>query len=124
MEITQEHPTEGHNVIQSYERDHVMIHGERYQDSLIVSAERIISPWTQHEIAKLNQADLASTDEFVAELVILGTGAHLQFPPPPIMAYFQQKGIGFECMDTGAACRTYNLLLAEDRKVIALLRLA
>ena len=54
-------------------------------------------------------------------LVLVGTGVRQVFPPPEFGAQFLSAGIGFEVMDTGAACRTFNVLVTEERRVVALL---
>jgi uncharacterized protein len=55
------------------------------------------------------------------EVVLLGTGVRLYIPEIDITAYFNSRGVGFEVMDTGAACRAFNVLIAEDRRVVAVL---
>ena len=55
------------------------------------------------------------------QVLLLGCGPKLQMPPPDLRSALREKGIGIEPMDTGAACRTYNVLLAEGRAVAAAL---
>jgi uncharacterized protein len=62
---------------------------------------------------------MAAIVELAPEIVLLGTGASLRFPEPALLAPLYKAGIGVEVMDTPAACRTYNILLAEGRKVLA-----
>lgn len=72
-------------------------------------------------MADLQAQDLAALTTSGAELVILGTGHQQVFPPAAWLGLFAQQRIGLECMDTAAACRTYNILASEGRKVIAAL---
>lgn len=99
--------------------DHVMVNGERYDHSIAVLAEEVRSDWTVADFAALSAADF---DYFLAlkpDVLLLGTGARQQFPHPRLYRSLTDAGIGVECMDTAAACRTYNILVAEDRKVVA-----
>lgn len=99
--------------------DHVMVNGERYDRSIAVLAEEVRSDWAVADFDALSAADF---DYFLAlkpDVLLLGTGARQRFPHPRLYRSLTDAGIGVECMDTPAACRTYNILVAEDRKVIA-----
>ena len=82
-------------------------------------------------LRKLSPADVAALESrhldrvlaLAPEIILLGTGSRLVFPPRELMLRVQARGVGMEVMDTGAACRTFNVLLAEDRVVVALLLL-
>ena len=67
----------------------------------------------------LSAEDFAALLEYTPEVVVFGAGARLRFPQPRLTAALTNAGIGVEVMDTGAACRTYNVLLSEDRRVLA-----
>ena len=85
----------------------------------MVTPEQVLSDWQPQGFEALNEAHF---DYFLAlnpEVVLLGTGARQRFPNPQLIRALTAKGIGVECMDTPAACRTYNILMAEDRKVVA-----
>lgn len=99
--------------------DHVMVNGERYDRSIVVLAKEVHDDWT---VANFNELSVAHFAYFLAlkpEVLLLGTGAQQRFPHPRLYRALTDAGIALECMDTPAACRTYNILVAEDRKVVA-----
>ena len=105
----------------AYDTDYVAVNGVRHQQSLIVLPERIITEWqpgTPDTLTAEHFLELAGLD---LEILLLGTGPTLRFPSPRLMHALAQQGIGLETMDTFAACRTYNILAAEGRKVAAAL---
>lgn len=99
--------------------DHVMVSGERYDHSIVVLAEAVRDDWA---VASFDELSEVHFDYFLAlkpDVLLLGTGARQRFPHPRLYRALTDAGIGVECMNTPAACRTYNILVAEDRKVIA-----
>ena len=86
--------------------------------SLILTPAQLILDWIGPDDA-LTLRHLQQILETEPEIVVLGTGARITFPDPALLAHCQQAGVGMEVMDTGAACRTYNILAAEGRKVCA-----
>ena len=99
--------------------DHVMVNGERYDHNIAVLANEVRTDWTATEFETLEEAHF---DYFLAlkpDVLLLGTGSQQRFAHPSLYHALTNSGIGVECMDTPAACRTYNILVAEDRKVIA-----
>ena len=112
----------GRQVINGYGDGGFRISGQRFEGSVLVFPDRtlaIVLPsaaaLTVHHLHEI----LAATP--AVELVLLGTGLAIAPPPPAIRAILRERRIGLELMDTGAACRTYNVLMAEDRRVAALL---
>ncbi|MFT5219966.1 MAG: hypothetical protein ACI9LO_003565 [Planctomycetota bacterium] len=105
--------------ISSYSENSVSINETDYQQSLILSAEQLISPWPVNAIEQLSLESLDVILEFEPEVVLLGTGVRQHFPDARTFALFGERGIGLEVMDNGALCRTFNILVAEDRKVVA-----
>jgi uncharacterized protein len=91
----------------------------RYERSLVVLPDRLIQDWGVNPGPGLDHDSVALLATLGAEIVIIGTGATLTFPPPEVLRPLIEAAIGFEVMDTPAACRTYNILVAEDRKVAA-----
>ena len=86
--------------------------------SMILTPEEMILDWIAPDEA-LTQIHLQQILATEPEIVVLGTGQRLNFPDPALLAHCQQAGVGMEVMDTGAACRTYNILASEGRKVCA-----
>ena len=103
----------------AYGTDHVMVNGERHERSIVVLAEEVRSDWDTGGFDELNEAHFAWFLEFKPDVLLLGTGAQQRFPHPRLYRALTDAGIGVECMTTPAACRTYNILVAEGRKVMA-----
>lgn len=99
--------------------DHVMVNGERYAGSVVVSAEQVRDDWDAAGFDALDEAHFRYFIALEPEVLLLGTGAQQRFPHPRLYRALTDAGIGVEVMDTPAACRTYNILVMEDRKVIA-----
>ena len=108
------------NAFTGYGEGYVMVNGERHTRSLIVLADRVL-PWPVPGIEALVAEHLDAILATRPEVVLLGTGARLRFPAPALAAPLARAGIGLEVMDVPAACRTYNILAAEDRAVVAAL---
>ncbi len=110
-------------LITGYGADHILINGVRHTSSLIVLPDEVIGEWAAH-------LDLLVPEHFdqlamrAPEIILLGSGARLRFPSPALYAGLIKAHIGVEVMDTPAACRTYNILAAEGRRVAAALILA
>jgi uncharacterized protein len=108
------------NTFTGYGEGYVMVNGERHAASLIVQPERM-QAWPVHAFSALAEAHFAGLAELGPEVVLLGTGGRLRFPPPQLSTPLARAGIGLEVMDVQAACRTYNILMAEERRVLAAL---
>lgn len=111
----------GQNAIRSYAPGRITVNQEVYAASLVVMPDRLITDWRPRAFTDLTAADIEMVAALEPEVVLLGTGAQLRFPPPSLTRSLVVAQIGFEIMDTGAACRTYNVLMAEGRRVAAAL---
>ena len=109
-----------YNTIHAYGEDYVMVNGRRYESSLVVLPERIF-PWGPISFDSLGEEHFEMLKTLEAEILLLGTGPRQRFPHPGLTAPLAAAGIGVEVMDLKAACRTYNILVAEERKVAAAL---
>ena len=105
--------------ISSYSNDTVSINESVYRQSLILTAESLHSPWPVTTLDQLTPEALAPIFASKPAVVLLGTGPRQQFPAASIFGLFGEQGIGLEVMDNGALCRTFNILVAEDRAVTA-----
>ena len=116
------HPSlpSGVNTITGYGEDYVMVNGERRESSVVVLPDRV-EGWSATSFDALTAEDFSFLGSLDAEIVLLGTGPRQRFPHPRLTAALAQAGIGLEVMDVQAACRTYNILVAEERKVAAAL---
>ena len=113
--------TDGQNAITGHGDGYVAVNRQQITQSLIVMPAQLISPWIIADPAAIALADFNALLELGPELVVFGSGRSFRFPDQRIMAAFSQRGIGFEVMDTPAACRTYNVLMGEGRNVAAAL---
>jgi uncharacterized protein len=109
------------NAFTGYGDGYLAVNEKRFETSLIVLPEQVIPDWEPRNFEGL----VALHFEFIAslgpEVVLLGTGPTLRFPHPKLTQALAARSIGFEAMDTFAAARTYNILMAEGRKVAAAL---
>jgi uncharacterized protein len=113
--------TAGLNVITAYGEGYIAINHQRFEQNVIVLPGETHAEWTSATVATLQEADMAKLLTLGTEIVLLGTGARLRFPDRALLRPFLPAGIGIEVMDLQAACRTYNILAAEGRKVAAAL---
>ena len=94
-----------------------------YQRSLILTPERVIPDWRPRHNEDLTEQDFVPILSMQPEILLLGTGSRLCFPAAELSASILAARVGLEVMDTAAACRTFNILLSENRKVVAALLL-
>lgn len=104
------------NVILAYAPGEVTLRGQVLRASAIVTPERIVE-WPVTALADLTPAALDHVLALEPEIVLLATGVVQRFPEPEAYAHVNSRGVGFEVMEIGAACRTYNLLVADARRV-------
>lgn len=109
------------NAIRSYSPTELRIGEQSIRSSCIVMADSLIADWTPASLDELQVSHLEPIFGLRPELVLLGTGAKQRFAPADIRAAFAARGIGLESMDLGAACRTFNILVQEERRVAAAL---
>jgi uncharacterized protein len=110
------------NRFTGYGRCFVMVNNVRYENNIIVLPERVMG-WDVSAFEALDAREFEFLANLAPEIVLLGTGSSLRFPHPSLARPLAAAGIGLEVMDTSAACRTYNMLMAEGRKVAAALLL-
>ena len=120
MPLAEDHITSRYS-ISAYTTSDVTINEKPYTQSLILAPETLIHPSPINSIGDLNEQSLQSVLDLKPDVVLLGTGEKQIFPEPKIFALLGEKGIGLEVMNTGALCRTFNILVAEDRDVVAVI---
>lgn len=111
----------GLNTISGHGKGFVQVNQQRVTTPLILLPDKLIAPWNITDIGALSMADFTLLIEMKPELVVFGSGSAFRFPDARILAAFSQARIGFDVMDTPAACRTYNVLMGEGRNVAAAL---
>lgn len=112
------------HTVTAYGEGYVCVNGTRHTSNLIVSPDRLIPNWTSARVETLALADFELLALLEAEIVLLGTGSRLTFPKPELLRPLLYVQKGLETMDVYAACRTYNILLGEGRRVAAALLIA
>jgi uncharacterized protein len=108
------------NTFTGYGEGYVLVNAQRHEGSLVVTPERIL-PWSAASFEALAESDFEALLELQPEILLLGTGPRQRFPHPRLTRALAARRIGVEAMDLQAACRTYNFLMAEDRRVAAAL---
>jgi len=98
---------------------YVAVNDRRYEQAVVVTAGMVFTDWPVTDFAALTTEHFDYFLELQPEVLLLGTGKQQQFAHPQLMQNLMRAGIAVEFMDTPAACRTYNILVAEDRKVVA-----
>jgi uncharacterized protein len=105
------------NVFTGYGDDYVRLGIVEYRENVLVTPERIVTGWCPGGFDTLTEADFAAITALQPEIVLLGTGGRQRFPSPRLTRALAEARIGLDVMDTPAACRTFNILAAEERKV-------
>ena len=112
---------DGSNAIARHGPDGVIVNGTEYRHSVVVPWTGAVQPWPPTDFAALSEAHFEMLAKLQPELVIFGSGSRIRFPRPALLRPLIDARIGIETMDSPAACRTYNVLLAEGRSVVAAL---
>ena len=106
------------NTFTAYGDGYVMVNSQRFDANLIVLPEQIL-PWDVAGFGALKESDFEVFFDMKLEILLLGTGPKQRFPHPRLTQALAAKRVGVEAMDLQAACRTYNILMAEERRVAA-----
>lgn len=109
----------GTQLFTAYDDDYLSINQQPYHSGLSIHRGQITHPWGPEKLRSLNMEHLTVFLEQPPEVLILGTGRTTCFPEADILDFMAEKHIGFECMDSRSAARTYNILVAEGRTVSA-----
>ncbi len=112
---------EGLNAISRHGAEGVLVNGIEHRRSVLVPWRGEVAPWAAERFESLVAAHFEALAALGPELVIFGSGARIRFPHPRLLEPLMRRRIGIETMDSPAACRTYNVLLAEGRAVVAAL---
>ena len=119
MKIELDTSVDDHYRIDAYQSGLISINGVQYTSSLIISPGKVIPDWPPTTFTDLASQHIEQIIQMKPEIIILGTGEQLYFPAPELIARIFEFEIGLEVMDTGAACRCYNLLISDKRNVAA-----
>jgi uncharacterized protein len=113
--------TAGLLAITSYDAGHIAVNGRRLTKSFLLTPQRLVENWPPASFDELTVTDLQAIAELDCPIVLLGTGQRQRFPAPALLSPLIDRRVGVEVMDSQAACRTYNILMAEGRNVVAAL---
>ncbi|MEZ5660510.1 MAG: Mth938-like domain-containing protein [Burkholderiaceae bacterium] len=109
------------NTITAYGTGFIEVNARRHQGAVLVMPGTPPSPWAVRSLDDIDEGLIGALLEFGPELVLIGTGARQQFLHPRLLAPLTNARVGHETMTTDSACRTYNILMAEGRQVLAAL---
>ncbi|MFT3806767.1 Mth938-like domain-containing protein [Arenimonas sp.] len=112
-------PTDFRYLLRGVDAGGVLVNERRLDRSFVLAPSELIEDWRPRRVEELSPEDLDPVLAFSPAVVLLGSGARLQFPEPAVMAACLTRGIGIEVMDNAAAARTFNVLAAEGRRVVA-----
>jgi len=111
------------NLITGYGLNWVEVNQERHQTSLIITPNQLLLEWPFKTIKDIKENSFEAIESFNIEIILLGTGNTQEHLEPKILEYFSKKNMAVECMNNQSACRTYNILANEERKVLLALML-
>lgn len=111
--------TQNRHAVTGYGAGYLAVNHIRYELPLIITPDRAPQPWPVAAFDALSAAIMAALLENSPEIIVLGTGATQRFAAPAVIRPLIEAGIGLETMNTPAACRTYNILMGEGRRVVA-----
>jgi len=118
MKFAEDHNTARYKIT-AYDANSIGVNGSPITDSLILTPMEMVLDWEPKEYAQLQADHLDALYQLNAEVILLGTGKKQIFPDQTVLRRLAQENIGFEIMDTQAACRTFNIIMAEGRTVVA-----
>lgn len=101
--------------------DDTVVRRQALRRSFVIMPDQLITDWPPQRYEELEKAHFDPLSDRGIEVLLLGTGEQLRWPPASLLAALMQAGVGVEVMDTGAACRTYNILMSDQRRVAAAL---
>lgn len=120
MEFNLEVPHD-HFFIRSISERGIRINDDYFTAPFIISGRRIVPQWEVNSVSDIDETSLQAVFNLQPEVILVGTGENQVFLPPSTQMHFYRRQVGFEVMTTDAACRTFNVLAAEGRQVVAAL---
>lgn len=120
MELKLERPGD-HLFVRSVSEEGIRVVDDYYTGAIIVTPERVITDWPAATLDAVGEAELQRLAGLGADILLVGTGREHRLLPPELAVRLYQQGIGVETMSTRAACRTFNVLVSEQRRVAAVL---
>jgi len=118
MQLT-EHRNERQLFVRNADAASVTVIDRTFTRSVLLDAERLIEDFSPRRVEDLDASAIEKVFSLEPEVVLLGTGARITFPPAAVLAGFLKRGVGLETMDNAAAARTFNVLIGEGRRAVA-----
>ena len=109
------------SLIESVGNGKIQYQGKCYENSLIIGIDKIIYPWKHPDVTDMDISDFEPFLDENIEVILLGTGIEQVFLDTHLLTKILTRGVGIEVMDSKSACRTFNLLLSEHRRPLAML---
>ena len=106
------------NLITGYDSNWVEVNQERYHSSLVMTPNQLLLEWPVKSIKDIKENSFEAIESLNIEIILLGTGNIQEHLEPRLIEYFSKKNIAIESMNNQSACRTYNILANEERKVL------
>lgn len=120
MKLNQDSFRKDHFLIKSCSPDSIQVNDQNFSQSIVVCLDQAPRSWSLDSIDNITAKEISALLQGGdPELVLIGTGAKHSFPPAVVLIPLLEAKIGYEIMDTAAACRTYNVLAGEGRRVVA-----
>jgi uncharacterized protein len=120
MQLSLNTPSANYRIC-GYGKDYIQINDEKHHHNIIVTSDFLLSPWETDAVKSLSSSHIEPYLSYTPEIILLGTGETLIYPERTLTDWCQQKNISLDIMNTSAACRTFTILQAEHRRVMALL---
>jgi len=111
------------NLITGYDLNWVEVNQELHHSSLIVTPTQLLLEWSVKSIKDIKENSFEAIESLNVEIILLGTGNIQEHLEPRLLEYFSKKNMAVESMNNQSACRTYNILANEERKVLLALML-
>jgi len=118
MQLT-EHRNERQLFVRQADANSVTVIDRVYTRSLLLDTDRVIEDFPARRVEDLDAPAIETVLSLEPEVVLLGTGARITFPPAAVLAQFLKRRVGLEAMDNAAAARTFNVLIGEGRRAVA-----
>jgi len=106
-------------LVHEYTSEYIRVQNTQHTRSIIISYNALLPDWAPQSIDQLTEEHITEILKSMPEMILLGTGKKIQFPHPKILQPAYKRNVGVEVMDTAAACRTFNMLASDGRKVVA-----
>jgi uncharacterized protein len=111
------------NILTAFGDGWVHVGATEYRENLVLTPDSVHARWAMQGFDALTESDFRALLEYSPEIALIGTGRRQRFPRPALLRPLYEARVGVEIMDTRAACRTFNILIAEERRVVAALLL-